>query len=149
METLFDQNELTRLLMTLVALVLCIGPAVADFNETHATNPNWPGHARFHVVWQVLTNSSLCLVMLYLLWVPVVQYDLQLRLVGILMAIILGSFYVTLLSRHLFGGTLKDENGIAPFRFRLPGREILVDTNLFGFSVNACVLTFAMISIGQ
>ena len=150
METLlFDQNVLARFIMTLVAVTLCIGPAVADFNETHATNPNWPGHARFHVVWQVLTNSSICLVLLYLLWVPVVQYDMQLRLVGTIQAIILGSFYITLLSRHLFGGTLKDENGIKPFRFKLPGRTVEVDTNLFGFSINTCFVTFAIMSIAR
>ena len=70
MELLYDENLLPRILMTITAIALTIGPAVADFNKTHATNPLWPPHARFHVVWQVITNSSLCLMILYILWTP-------------------------------------------------------------------------------
>jgi len=147
MESLFEQNLVARVLLTLLAVLLCIGPAKADFNATHATNPLWPGHARFHVVWQVITNSTNTLVMLVLIWVPVVQYDLQLKLVSLLVAIILGSFYVTLACMRLFEGTLADPNGIKPFVFKFPGRTVKVDTNLFGFSVLSVVLVIAVTNI--
>ena len=147
MESLFDLNIVTRILLTILAVALCIGPAKADFNATHATNPLWPGHALFHVVWQVVTNSTNSLVLLALIWVPVVQYDLQLKLACLFIAIILGSFYVTLACMKLFEGTLSDPNGIKPFRFKFPGRTVLVDTNLFGFSVLSIVLVFAVANI--
>ncbi|MEM6581066.1 MAG: DUF6640 family protein [Pseudomonadota bacterium] len=147
MESLFDQNTVARLILTLIAIALCIGPAKADFNSTHATNPLWPGHARFHVVWQVITNSSNSIVLLALLWIPFTQYDLQLKLAVVFVAIILGSFYVTLACMKLFEGSLADPNGIKPFKFSFPGRTVLVDTNLFGFSVLSILLVVAATNI--
>ncbi|MGB1142166.1 MAG: hypothetical protein ACPG1A_14790 [Halioglobus sp.] len=147
MESLFDQNTVARILLTIISVALCIGPAKADFNATHATNPLWPGHARFHVVWQVVTNSTNTLVLLALIWIPVVQYDLQLLLASLFIAIILGSFYVTLACMKLFDGTLRDPNGIKPFRFKFPGRVVEVDTNLFGFTIISIVLAVAYTNI--
>ena len=51
-----------------MAFALMVGPAKADFNRTHATNPMWPPHARFHVVWQVLMQMGVSLVVLALIW---------------------------------------------------------------------------------
>jgi len=43
---------------------------VADFNRTHATNAAWTPHARFHVVWQVLSYLGFGLLALALIWWP-------------------------------------------------------------------------------
>ena len=46
---LYDQNLIPRIIFTVISVVLTIGPTIADFNKTHATHPDWTGHARFHV----------------------------------------------------------------------------------------------------
>ncbi|MEZ5573819.1 MAG: DUF6640 family protein [Halioglobus sp.] len=131
METIFDQNLIARLLLSLISVMLIFGPAKADFNATHATNPLWPPHARFHVVWQVLYNSAISVVALYLLWVPSTDYHTHIVLAAILNFIWGGAFYITLASMRLFGGALADVNGIKPFHFNIMGTVYKVDTNLF------------------
>jgi hypothetical protein len=148
MELLYDENLLPRILMTITAVALTIGPAVADFNKTHATNPLWPPHARFHVVWQVLTNSSLCLMMLYILWTPLVdEYNLQLALAAMVQAAILVPIYVTIACMGLFDGAQKDVNGLRPFRFNIGGNIIELDTNVVGFTNIIAVLIIACCNI--
>ena len=53
-----------NILITLVALATGLAPMRADFNATHATNPLWTPHARFHVVWQVLCQFGVSLFIL-------------------------------------------------------------------------------------
>ncbi|CAA0093119.1 Uncharacterised protein [Halioglobus japonicus] len=131
MDSLFDQNLIPRLLFSLVAVALIFGPAKADFNATHATNPLWPPHARFHVVWQVLYNSSISVVALYLLWTPAVDYHMHIVVAAILNFIWGAAFYVTLASMSMFGGALADVNGIKPFHFKMGEKVYKIDTNLF------------------
>ena len=125
----------SQLLVSLVTVMIMIGPMVADFNATHATNPLWTPHARFHVVWQVFTNSSVAALSLYLLWGEGLFF-----LTFILNALWIGSFFATLVAMPRFEGSLADVNGIKPFLWRLGGRELQVDTNLFG----ACLMTVLM-----
>ena len=148
MEFLYDANLVPRIVMTITCIVLAIGPAIADFNKTHATNPLWPPHARFHVVWQVITNSALCLMMLYILWTPLVeQYNLQLVLVVMVQGAILAPLYITMASMGLFDGALKDVNGIKPFEFNIGGKVYLLDTNVVGFTTISVVLIIASCNI--
>ncbi len=148
MELLFEQNLIARILMSITAFGLAVGPAVADFNKTHATNPLWPPHARFHVVWQVLTNSSLCLFLLFVLWTPLVeQYDLQLKLVAVVQFAILIPIYVTIACMGIFDGALKDVNGLKPFVFNIAGNKLEVDTNVFNFSIVIIVLSVALFNV--
>lgn len=148
MEFLYDENLVPRILMTITAFALAVGPAVADFNKTHATNPLWPPHARFHVVWQVISNSSLCLLGLYILWTPLVeQYNLQLALVALLQGAILAPLYFTIASMGLFDGALKDVNGLRPYKFNIGGKVFELDTNVVGFSNISLVLIIASCNI--
>ena len=132
MDLVYEQNLLPRVLMSIVALMLIVGPAKADFNETHATNPLWPPHARFHVVWQVLYNACVSCITLYLLWQASADYATHLYLAAVLNFCWGLNFYLTIFAMPLFGGALKDVNGIKPFRFNFGDRHIEVDTNLFG-----------------
>ncbi|MEQ9197283.1 MAG: hypothetical protein RIE84_11055 [Parvibaculum sp.] len=144
METSFDSLLVPRLLFTVVAIMIAVGPIFADFNKTHATNPLWTPHARFHVVWQVLSQSGVSLVILWLLWTEAADYTTHIWVAAILNYVWLASFYATLASMPLYGGALKDVNGIKPFRFNIFGRIYLVDTNLFGSVILMIVNTIGV-----
>ena len=59
---------IAKILLTLTVLGYALVTIKADFNKTHATNPKWTPHARFHVVWQILSYSGVGLIALYLIW---------------------------------------------------------------------------------
>lgn len=54
--------------MTVAVVIYGFARPFADFNATHAGNPLWPGHAKFHVVWQVIITFGLAVLGSYLLW---------------------------------------------------------------------------------
>ena len=146
-ETVFEQNLIPRIIMTVMALAIAIGPMFADFNKTHATNPLWPPHARFHVVWQVLTQAGLSVIALVLLWRQSSEYLLHLYLAAGLIYVWLVTFYITLASIKTFDGALRDVNGIEPFRFKIAGKIYEVDTNLFGVVLFTALNTTAVLLI--
>jgi hypothetical protein len=120
---------IATLLVTLVAAATAIGPMFADFNKTHATNPLWPPHARFHVVWQVLCQAGVAGFILYILWVA--QFEGHLLLAALMNFNWGVTFYLTLFNMKRFAGALSDVNGIPPFRFNIGGQIRTIDTNLF------------------
>jgi len=130
-----DSVLLAKILLSFVATLQCIGPIRADFNQTHATNPLLTPHARFHVVWQVISQSGISLMALALIWVFPSPFTLWLAVIINFNWLV--SFFATLSSMSLFDGSLKDVNGIKPFKFKFGGSTLEVDTNLFG----ACLLT--------
>jgi hypothetical protein len=58
-----------RILATLGLLVFGALIPFLEINDTHVFNPDWPPHARFHDVWQLLTNAGLAALCLWLVWV--------------------------------------------------------------------------------
>ena len=144
MDTLFEQNLVPRIIISLMAVAIAVGPMFADFNKTHATNPLWPPHARFHVVWQVLTQAGIGVAVLVLLWRSSPDYLMHLYLAAGLVYVWLITFFATLASMGLFQGALRDVNGIEPFRFNILGTVREVDTNLFGVCLFTVLNTLAV-----
>lgn len=138
---------IARILITLVAVATAIGPMIADFNKTHATNPLWTPHARFHVVWQVLTQAGVAAFILYILWVA--QFDGHVLLAALINFNWGLTFFLTLFNMKRFDGTLSDVNGIPPFKFNIGGQIRKVDTNLFGATILMSLNAIATILLLQ
>ena len=92
-----------RALLTLSAIAQTSGAYIADWNETHVLNPNWPPHARFHNGQTMSMSAGLGLCSLYYTWraYPTVQSSRQ----GVVTAMLFGSLYwVTAFSGVLYPG---------------------------------------------
>ena len=139
-------NLIARVLLTLVTLGYSLVPVLADFNKTHATNPLWTPHARFHVVWQVSSYCGIGLIALFLIWSAGPAAKLWLA-VGLAAAMYAG-FFATVFAMPRFGGGLADGNGVPPLgTVNLGGQRIVLDANLTVFSVQVALLLLAALLI--
>lgn len=91
-----------KIFLTVLTLGYSLETVLADFNKTHATNPLWAPHARFHVVWQVLSYNLIGLLMLVLLWAPGPYEAPRVWLVWAVAACVYVSFFATLFSMSLY-----------------------------------------------
>lgn len=128
-------QTVARILLTLTVLGYSLGTIKADFNKTHATNPRWTPHARFHVVWQILSYAGVGLVALYLIWIDGPRPMERLYLAAALSVAIYGAFFTAVLARPVFGGTLYDENGYLPFKPPIGPQRWRWDANVTVFTI--------------
>jgi len=124
-----------RILLTLTVLGYALVTIKADFNKTHATNPKWVPHARFHVVWQILSYAGIGLVALYLIWTDGSSPLEHLYLAAALSGAIYGAFFITVFARPIFGGALYDDNGYLPFRPPFGPQGWRWDVNVTAFTI--------------
>ena len=139
-------NLIARVLLTINTIGYSAIPVLADFNKTHATNPTWTPHARFHVVWQVLSYCGIGLIALWLIWSagPVGK----LWLAAALAVAMYAAFFVTALAMPRFGGGLADPNGVPPLgRATIGGKPLALDANLTVFSAQTAILLVAIFLI--
>ncbi|MES2794373.1 MAG: hypothetical protein V4683_00335 [Bacteroidota bacterium] len=122
------KQSVGKVLMTMATMIYGFVPPFADFNQTHAENPLWLGHAKFHVVWQVIITFGLSLLGLYLLWSKNTEKGFSIKISFILGLIVLGGFLSNATITHLYGGALSDPNGVPPIFSN-------IDANLFVFSI--------------
>lgn len=131
---------LARIGPTLVTIGYSALTVKADFNKTHATNPLWTGHARFHVVWQITSYVGFALIALCLIWSPAPHAQEHLYLACAFAAVVYGAFFITLFNMPLYGGRACDDNGYLPFA--VAGMKW--DANVTAFSV---LTVFLLVSV--
>jgi hypothetical protein len=143
----YDANGLARILLTITTIGFSIVPMFADLNKTHATNPLWTPHARFHVVWQVLSYGGIGIISMMLLWRDGGDYLTQLYLVLGMCASVYAAFFTTYFAMPMFGGKAYDENGYLPIPINLGGLKIDIDLNFTVFGTFVVILVIAFLSI--
>ncbi|WP_406304420.1 acetyltransferase [Streptomyces sp. NBC_00885] len=114
-----------RALLTLTSLVTMTGAYLADWNETHIYNPDWPPHAKFHNAQTMSMGAALGLMGLYLLWVHRDAWS-PFRL-----QVIVGAasvYWITQLSAILYPGTaLVDGDWVPPIQPPLAGTMLALN----------------------
>ena len=143
---IFTQIELIFISKVLLTLI-CVGfgtlTPLIDFNESHATNPLWTGHARFHLVWQVNAMILSSFLSLYLLWIT--GDSLSLGLVYCIIYLWIIAFALTLFSMSLYDGELNDVNGVPPIKQKLFGKNIVIDRNVQAISGAFIICTYSLV----
>jgi hypothetical protein len=148
MEIFSDGNLLARILLTLATIGYGVITVKADFNRTHATNPLWTPHARFHVVWQIISYVGLGLIAFALIWAPGAYRVERLYLAAGFAAVVYGAFFIALATMPVYGGRTYDANGYQPFTLNIGGPR-LMDVNVSAFSVMLIFLVTGVALIGR
>lgn len=84
------------------------GPALRDMGPSHATNPDWVGHARLHMVWTIVLMVALGILDLALVFRGrgTSREEGNLRLAGALQLANLAAFWTAWLTAPLYGGAI-------------------------------------------
>ena len=136
---------ISKVLLTMICFGFATITPLIDFNESHATNPLWTGHARFHLVWQVNAMILTAILSLFLLW----AYDsfFNLVLVIILNYLWIVSFFITSVSIKLYDGEFNDINGVPPIVLNLFRKQIEIDRNVQAISAVFLINSYVLIII--
>tara|TARA_B100001027_G_scaffold213858_1_gene185171 strand:+ start:2029 stop:2580 length:552 start_codon:yes stop_codon:yes gene_type:complete len=134
---------ISKVLLTPLLLGFAIITPLIDFNESHATNPLWTGHARFHLVWQVNAMILSSFLSLYLLWITGDSFSL--RLVYCIIYLWIIAFALTLFSMSLYDGELNDINGVPPIEQKLFGKNLVIDRNVQAISGAFMICTYSLV----
>ena len=126
-------NLVIQLLLTAATAGFSVIPVLADFNRTHATNPDWDAHARFHVVWQISSYVGAAFLNLYLIWSDSGDVEKLLLATGLAASMYAG-FFTAVFARHLYAGALYNINGYPPFKLHFVKRDIMLEPNIAVFS---------------
>ena len=136
---------ISSIVLSSVCLGLGLIAPLIDFNESHATNPLWTGHSRFHLVWQVNALAVTGFFVLFLLWIVPSQMNILISIV--LLYIWLLSFVFALLFMPLYDGKLNDVNGVPPIEIDFFGNEIKIDRNVQAISGGLFACTYALLLV--
>lgn len=104
-----QKMRIARVVLTLIAVVLFMGPLIRDSNPSHLTNVTWPGHARLHFMWAISFMFFSGIANLYYLWIGRPLELATLYLCGTWQACsLLGGFWFAVVTADLYGGTIRD-----------------------------------------
>ena len=107
-----DHIFVARILFTLMTAAWSLLTVFADFNKTHATNPKWTPHSRFHVVWQISSYVGLGVIAFAVIfwWLGLLAVE-RLYLVLLMGAMVYAGFFAALIIMSIYGGAAYDDNG--------------------------------------
>ncbi|UNK39955.1 hypothetical protein MNR02_19525 (plasmid) [Shinella sp. H4-D48] len=136
-----------KILLTIATLGYSAIPSLFDSNSTHVTNPSYPGHARFHVVWQVSSYVYIAALSLYLIWTAGTE-TAPLWIASILAGAAYLGFWTAVIFRPVYGGKLVSEvNPVPPFAWNVFGWKFQTDANVTLFTPAFLLVIAGMLAI--
>ena len=98
---------LDNILLTISIVLYAIAVPWLEINDTHVFNPEWVAHARLHEVWQLITNSSLGAIALWLTWMSADGRGKA----SVIALLITGGFLVAYAIQGSYGGSMVHPDG--------------------------------------
>jgi hypothetical protein len=95
-----------KTIITFSIVLYAIVVPFMEINDTHVFNPDWTPHAKIHEVWQLITNSAIGVLCLWLVWVKK-----EFRLSALLSMLVTGGFLLAYSLQNLYGGSMKYLDG--------------------------------------
>jgi len=118
--------------ITFSIILYAIVVPLLEINNTHVFNPDWTPHVRTHEVWQLITNSSIGLLSL---WLVLIKKETTIS--AMLSLLITGSFLVAFILKDYYGGSMKYLDG---------SEKALLGVNIgiLGFGIAFIVVLFSL-----
>ncbi len=105
-----------------------------ELNATHVFNPDWTPHVRIHEVWQLITNSGIGVLCIWLVWVKK-----ETNISAMLSLLITGGFLLAFILKGFYGGSMQYLDG---------SEKTLLGINIgvLGFGIAFILLLFALLT---
>lgn len=95
-----------KYIITFSVLLFAVAVPFLEINDTHVFNPDWTPHVRIHEVWQLITNTAIGILCLWLVWA---KKETTISL--ILSMVVTGGFLLAFVLKELYGGSMKYLDG--------------------------------------
>jgi len=103
----FQSGLIMQLLMSALWLSVSAGLFINDFNATHLFNPDWPPHARLHMMMLFCTTGAFTLLGLYLCWGPTGSRLQNLKLSAVAGTLYMYGTVTAALTMPYYGGSME------------------------------------------
>jgi hypothetical protein len=96
---------ISRILITFCVVIFAVVIPILEVNASHVFNSSWPAHARYHEVWQLITNCGIGLLCLWLVWL-----NNKVQLASVLVVLVMGGVLVAHAIQGLYSGSILSGN---------------------------------------
>ncbi|WP_431160366.1 hypothetical protein [Flagellimonas beolgyonensis] len=125
---------MNKYIITFSILLYAVAVPILEINDTHVFNPDWTPHVRIHEVWQLITNSGIGLLCLWLIWVKK-----ETKISTLLSMLITGGFLLAFALKELYGGSMKYLDGSEKTLFG-------INIGIVGFGIAFILLIFSLLN---
>lgn len=96
---------IAEIFITLGVVIYAVLIPFLEINPSHVFNDTWPPHARFHDVWQLITNITIGAVALWLAW-----HRAEVQIASMLNLAVMGGVLTAHALAGSYGGSISSGN---------------------------------------